>query len=296
MQPGRASVTASQAALLRAVHLAVDHPPILNDHLAGPLCGLSDQAAVLKALQAFRDRLKEHGPDSVAEAWLLAARMSVVVRAVWVEEQILKAVEREGLSQYVILGAGLDSFAYRYPRLGSVLRIFEVDYPATQAFKRERLGAVGITPPAHVTYVPIDFERDSLLQVLEDSGYRRDVPARFSWLGVALYLTAAAINRMLGQVASAAAGSEIMLNYVVPPRLLSEEDRQVLGMLRSLLAGGSEPGISFFDPAEIQSLAQSLGFTEVSHLGPKDSTARYLGGRTDGLKVSGLVHLLRCRV
>jgi methyltransferase (TIGR00027 family) len=296
MHKGRTSETASQAAVLRAAHLALDDPPIFNDHLAGPLSGIPEPAAVLAALSTLERVLAQWGPPGVVKAWMQAARLSVVVRALWAEEQLLQEVERTGLSQYVILGAGLDSFAYRRPDLASVLRVFEVDHPATQAHKRARLGELGIEIPPHVTFVPIDFEHQAILDVLQETGYRREQPAFFSWLGVPIYLTGEAIDRTLGQIASAANGSEIVLNYVVPPHLLGEEDRQVVRMLESLIASSGEPGRSYFEPAQLEARVRALGFTNVWHLGPKEATARYLANRADGLRVSPLVNLLKAQV
>jgi methyltransferase (TIGR00027 family) len=180
--------------------------------------------------------------------------------------------------------------------LASRLRVFEVDHPATQKFKRVRLDELGIQIPEHVTFVPIDFECESIVDVLQKTGYRRDRPAYFTWLGVAIYLTSESIRRTLGEIACTAAGSEIALNYVVPPHLLDEENREVQRLLESSIASSGEPHRSYFEPAQLEERMRELGFAHISHLGPADATARYLSNRTDGLRVSPLVNLLKARV
>jgi len=274
----------------------MDHPPIFNDNLAGALCGLRDTAEILEAVKTLERRQAAHGSAHVVEAWIRAAKASVVVRAVWSEECLLQAVGRGDISQYVILGAGMDSFAYRRPDLASRLRVFEVDHPDTQAFKQTRLREIGTEIPPHLTYVPLDFESASLLEILERRGYRRDMPAYFSLLGVAIYLSSDGVGRMLRDIAAAAAGSEVVLNYVVPPHLLNEEEREVQRLLESWISQSGEPHRSYFEPAQIEALLYELGFSEVSQLRAEEATARYLPGRSDGLRVSGLTTLLQAKV
>ena len=179
MEEGKPSATALISAMCRAAHLLWDQPPkIFEDTLALQLSGCESEAV----LRAQMDRIEAEvarttNPDLAHTARRLITA-AVVTRSRYVEDEVDQAVRR-GVSQYVILGAGLDSFAYRRPELANVLHVFEVDYPASQAWKRARLRAAGIELPANLTLVPVDFERDSLIDNLRTSGYQADAPGLF---------------------------------------------------------------------------------------------------------------------
>ena len=296
MQNGRASQTAVLAAIQRAAHPLIDNEPwIFQDDFAAPLSGVSEKASVLSALSALETELAQTASPTLVKMWLQASRLSVALRARYAEDELSKAVQR-GVSQYVILGAGFDSFAYRRRDLQTDLAVYEVDHPATQERKLARLKELGIEIPRHLTFVPIDFETDSIVDALAEQGYRREQPAFFSWLGVAQYLTGAAIDRTLGQIAATASGSEIVLNYLVPAALVAEPEKQILQMLESMTAHRGEPARSYFEPAHLEERLKALGFAEVWDLGADEATRRYLANRTDGLRISSLTHLAKARV
>ena len=281
--------------MLRAAHLLWDDPPkIFEDTLALQLCGCDSEAA----LRAQFDRLDAQVARSVGPDFSKTLRhftATVVVRSRYVEDQLDAAIGR-GLFQYVILGAGLDSFAYRRTDLAKVLRIFEVDHPATQAWKRARLQELGISVPANLSLVPVDFEKDSLIDGLRMSGYRADEPAFFSWLGVTNYLTHDAIFSTLRTVAALAPDTEIIFEYIVPKELLDEANQKILAVMVAAGADRGEPQYSFFEPAKLAQEVTKLGFVEVSDFGPNEAEARYFAGRTDGLRPSALNHYMRARV
>lgn len=186
----------------------------------------------------------------------------------------------------MILGAGLDSFAYRRRELAKVLHIFEVDHPATQAWKRARLRAAGIELPANLSFVPVDFERDSLIGNLRMSDYLADAPSLFSWLGVTMYLSTDAIFGTLRAVAGLAPGTEIIFEYDVPKELLDEETQNILAAAMTATQARGEPHRTFFEPAKLAEQIRKIGFAEVSDFGPDEVKARYFSDRPDGLRAS----------
>src|SRR6266851_15768 len=183
MEEGRPSFTALAAAMQRAVHMHLDSPPkIVEDTLALPLCGFENEGALRERYEALAADVARNTSLEFARAALAYARAGTVMRSRYVEDQLGQAIKR-GVSQYVILGAGLDSFAYRKRHLVDVLRVFEVDNPATQIWKRERLKATSVDLPTNLTFVPLDFEKESLIETMRMKGYRTDTPALFLWLG-----------------------------------------------------------------------------------------------------------------
>lgn len=246
MEEGQPSATAMASAMVRAAHLLWDDPPkIFEDTLALRLSGCESEAA----LRAQFDRLDAEFARSVGPDFARTLRRHftgmVVMRSRYLENEVDQAVGR-GLSQYVILGAGLDSFAYRRLDLVKVLRVFEVDHPATQAWKRTRLQEAGIELPPNLSFVPVDFEQQSLIDSLRMSGYRTDVPGLFSWLGVTVYLTLDAIFDTLRTVAALAPGTEIILQYSVPKELVNWETQKILAVIMAAGAARSEPFQSIF--------------------------------------------------
>jgi methyltransferase (TIGR00027 family) len=184
----------------------------------------------------------------------------------------------------VILGAGLDSFAYRRRDVTNAVRIFEVDYPATQGWKRARLRELSIASPPNLVFVPVDFEAQSLFENLRKSGYRPEAAGFFSWLGVTPYLTPDAIFDTLRTVASMASGTEIVFQYLLPPALLDDECRQIRELLANAAAARGEPFLTSFEPGKLAQQVRELGFAEVPDFGPEEANARYFAGRTDGLQ------------
>ncbi|HTR96468.1 MAG TPA: class I SAM-dependent methyltransferase [Candidatus Acidoferrales bacterium] len=274
MRAGRPSRTADRVALRRAAHQLIDHPLVLEDPIAIPLLG-AEQAAALRA----DPRGAQAGPFAAH------LRAFLVVRSRLTEDLLADHVAR-GLAQYVVLGAGLDSFAYRNPHPG--LRVFEIDHPATQAFKRERLAQAGITPPPSLRYVPVDFERDRLDRALEGAGLDPSRPAFFSWLGVVPYLERAAIRATFAVVVAATrAGGALVFDYGLKPSRLPFAQRLVVEAFAARLRAAGEPWLSFFDPPELAQELRAAGFEGVDDWDRERLTARYLAHREDDLVLGG---------
>jgi methyltransferase (TIGR00027 family) len=282
MQEDRPSSTADGAALMRAVHRLLDRPPILDDPLAARLIG-PERRAVLQGDPRVFDT-----PE------LRRLRASIAVRSRYSEDCLADAVRR-GTRQYVILGAGLDSFAYRNPFAGSGLHVYEVDHPSTQAWKRERLQAAGIDLPPSLTFVAIDFEREIIAEAMSRSGFDAGAATFVSWLGVTVYLAREAVLRTLAWVASLGPGSEIVFSYVTTPAPERAAAPPVLSSLAARAASKGEPWVTFFEPAALARELEQLGFAEVEDFGGAQAVARYYGGRRDGLGPGGLGHLTRAR-
>jgi methyltransferase (TIGR00027 family) len=296
MEEGQASATAVAAALHRAGHLLWDDTPkIFQDPLALGLSGVASESVLQARLEAMQAAQARQSTPDVAQVLFRCGRTSVVLRQRYAEDALDDAVAR-GVGQYVILGAGLDSFAYRRPDLAAVLRIFEVDHPATQHWKRARLRDLNVTLPSNLTFIPLDFEQHTLVDGLHAGGHRPDVPTFFSWLGVTHYLTEEAVFTTLRYVASLAAGTEIVFQYYVPEALCKEEDRPIVKLWKAWLSTHGEPVLSLFEPSILATRVLELGFTQIWDVGPEEADARYCAGRMDGLRVHPHMHLMKARV
>jgi methyltransferase (TIGR00027 family) len=296
MEEGKPSFTAIGSAMLRAAHLLWDDPPkIFEDTFALRLSGCESEAA----LHAELDRVDAETARSTSSEFALSLRRHItgmlVMRSRHVEDELEEAIVR-GVSQYVILGAGLDSFAYRRLDLAKVLHAFEVDHPATQAWKLTRLRQASIELPVNLSFVSVNFEKQSLMGSLRMSGYRTDKPAIFSWVGVVTYLTYDAIFSTLRMVAALAPKTEIIFQYTVPKELLDEGAQQLLAAVMASTATRGEPFKSFFEPKDMAEQVRRLGFVEVSDLGPEEAEARYFTGRTDGLRPLASEHFMHARL
>ena len=284
MDSSQPSATALSATLLRAAHLLVDDaPPVFVDEFAMPLCGARDTAHLRMMLTALQDEAARYVGAAHADSVLRAVRAAVLIRSRYTEE-VVEASLTHGITQYVILGAGLDSFAYRRRALVDQLRVFEVDHPATQAVKRERLCALSVPLPAQLTFVPLDFAQDTVMGALRAGGYRADEPAVFSCLGVSQYLPVTIQHMLLTQLASAAPGSVLLWGYLVPESLLDDDNRRVRACLRAITAARGEPILTDWTPMEMRAQLQTSGWTEVTDLGAESALAAYTVGRTDGLQ------------
>lgn len=281
MQPGLPSRTAERVALRRATHQLLDRPPVFDDPLALRILGPSIEAA-LRGNPASEDR----------HPWHALLRAFVAVRSRIAEDEIAHAQAR-GVRQVVILGAGLDTFAYRHP--GADLRVFEVDYPATQDWKRARLADAGIAVPANLTFTPVDFERTALGDAFAAAGFALAEPAAFTWLGVTPYLERRAIDATLRFVAARPAGSVVVFDYGIAPELLSIGERLAFDALARRVAVAGEPLRTTFDPAELAAFLRGLGFRAVDDPTPAELNARYFAGRRDGLRVGTLGRILTAR-
>jgi methyltransferase (TIGR00027 family) len=250
------------------LHLEEPPPWVLDDHLA---LGLAGEEGV-SITRRLRDELS-------AEDLLTFSRW-MCVRARLAEDVVERAVVA-GNRQYAILGAGLDSFAYRRPDLLARLRVFEVDHPASQAWKRERLAELGVSPPANLVFAPIDFETQTLRDALLASGFDFAAGTVFSWIGVTMYLTPAAIEATLETVAACPRDSQIVLTYNPPPSALQDQGLAMHSRMSQLADEMGEPWISLFTPAEAEALLRRCGFGRVDHFGPPEAIRTYFAGRTD---------------
>ena len=266
-------------AMRRAAHQLVDVPLVFEDPLAVPILG----HATAGWLKANLDRENSR----VAKA----LRAFMAVRSRFAEDALAKAVER-GVGQYVVLGAGLDTFAYRNP-YGERLRVFEVDHPATQAWKRGQLAEAGIEPPPSMTFAPVDFERQTAMEALAAAGFDRNEPAFFAWLGVTMYLERETVMAMFQTIASLPLGSGVAFDYGIDPKLLGVVERLVLGEFARRVAAVGEPWTTFFAPASLAAELRALGFDAIDDLGPAEINERYFRGRADGLKVGTLAQLMK---
>jgi len=278
------SKTAVRVAARRAAHQLLDVPKIFNDPLALRILGLD------KPANAAQDQT---WLDESPLARIL--RASLAARSQFAEDSLRDAIE-QGVDQYVILGAGLDTFAYRSPYPENALHIFEVDQPGTQEWKRQRLDQAEIPCPKNLVFAPMDFECQTLAQGLLQAGFDASKRAFFSWLGVTMYLTGNAIDNTLRWVASLPAGSGIVFDYMIAPTQLSPEARKVFDGLARRVASIGEPFQTFFDPWLLNIRLQELGFDHIVDMNPVAMDARYCSGRTDGLRVGRLSHVVLARI
>ncbi len=264
------SRTALSVALRRAAHQIHDTPVVFEDPIAIALLG----ATYSEELR--RTPVREDRPFSIA------LRAFLVARSRYAEDNLRKAVEG-GVEQYVLLGAGLDTFAYRntYARL----RVFEVDHPATQQWKRELLQRNRITIPESVTYTPVDFERQSLSAQLGDAGFNHRAPTFFAWLGVVPYLTLEAFRGTLSFISTQATGSGLTLDYGQPRAVLPPLEQLAHDSLASRVEKAGEPFRLFFTPPDIA--GEFSRFHGLEDLGAAEINARYFSGRTDQLADRG---------
>jgi methyltransferase (TIGR00027 family) len=262
--------SAIRVALWRALHVQVDPPP----HVLKDVIGLQLAAPD----EGWRQR-----PD-MNPVFTKPFRASILARARFIED-LLAEQAAQGLGQYVILGAGLDTFAQRYPELATKLKVFEVDPPGPQAWKRQRLVELGYGVPDWLKFVSVDFEAgDSWLDQLKAAGFAGSQPALVSSTGVSMYLTKDAVSAMLRQVAAFAPGSTFVMTFLLPLELADPEVRPGLERAQKGAAASGTPFISFFKPKEMMELAHEAGFREVRHVSAANLGERYFSGRTDGLR------------
>jgi methyltransferase (TIGR00027 family) len=259
--------TAVRVALWRAMHVQLDPPPhVLEDELGLRLVDPPD---------GWRDR-----PDMDPQG-TRGFRAWIVARTRFVEDLL----EERNIAQYVMLGAGLDTFAQRRPDLTTRLRTFEVDQPGTQAWKRQRLADLGLPTPASLRFVPVNFEDNwSLLESLSKEGFNSDERALVASMGVSMYLTRDANLASLRQITALSRGSTLVMTFQLPLDLLEPEDRPLRQMVEAGARGSETPFISFFSPEEMLALAGEAGFAEAQHVSGAELNERYFAGRPDGLR------------
>jgi len=218
-------------------------------------------------------------------------RAFIAARSRYLEDQLAQLVDR-GVDQYVVLGAGLDTFAYRNPY--RQLRVFEVDHPATQYWKRQRLAAAAIPVPASLAFAPIDFERQRLADALSSVGFDQSRPAFFGWLGVVAYLHLDAVFDTLRFVASCAPPTTtIVFDYSIPPDRLPPRQRQRFDKIAGRAAAAGEPWRTFFEPLELDIRLREIGFAEIDHVDADTLNGLYFSSRTDGLRIDGVGRFAR---
>jgi methyltransferase (TIGR00027 family) len=282
MLQGRPSATAQGAAMHRAAHQLLDDPKIFTDPLA------------LRIIGEDAERALRSGKAPHVHTRSAPMRAHIAVRSRFTEDCLAEAVAR-GVDQYVVLGAGLDTFAYR-SALGK-LRVFEVDHPATQGWKRERLQALGIAVPEGLRYAPVDFERETLADGLARAGFDFAAPAFFAWLGVVPYLTRDAVMATLTFIAKKLKPeSEIVFDYPATSRGMSWGERAAALMLAARVAAAGEPFRSFFVPEELCEALRAIGFSRVDDRDAEKLNALYFAGRSDGFRLRGRAHIMRARV
>jgi methyltransferase (TIGR00027 family) len=262
--------TAARVALWRALHVRVDPPPhVLEDEIGLRLVAPDD------------DWLRRPDMDP---HFTSPFRAAIVARARFIEDLVAEQAGR-GVGQYVILGAGLDTFAQRQRDVASRLRIFEVDQSGPQAWKRQRLIELGFGIPDWLRFVPVDFEAgDSWWERLDAAGFDAGRPAVVASTGVSMYLTKDAIAATLRQVAALAKGSTLAMTFLLPLELADPEVRPGLELAVKGARASGTPFISFFTPAEMLALAREAGFRDVQHVSAATLTRRYFAGRSDGLR------------
>ena len=274
MQTGQPSRTALGVAGLRAAHQVLDHAAIFTDPLALRILGADAEAMVRDAkTDIARQRLR----------WFIAIRTRIA-------EDALAAVQN-GVRQFVVLGAGLDTYAYRAPPSDD-LRIFEVDHPLTQAWKRERLADAAIATPATLRFVPVDFEHEALADGLAAAGFDPAQQTFFSWLGVVPYLTEQAVFATLGFIAGLPGGAHVVFDYVNPTASIVEESRRAAHeALAARVAALGEAIQCHFDSETLRARLAELGFRDVEDLGPGQIAQRFFPGRVTAS--GGGAHVLR---
>jgi methyltransferase (TIGR00027 family) len=267
MQTGRASRTALKVAIRRAAHQLIDLPRVLDDPIAVRLVG-----------NGFA-RDMERAMHKVARDF----RLFMAARSRYAEDR-LAATVAQGVNQYVVLGAGLDTFAYRNPFPS--LRVFEVDFPATQQWKRDLLAEADLSIPANLTFVPLDFEHKTLAEGLAEAAFNANSPAFFGWLGVVPYLTLDAFRSTLATIGQLPAGTVVTFDYVFAPDTLSPKRRQVFNTLSERVAAAGEPFRLFFAADELENELHRAGFHRFEQVDSDRLNDLYFKDRADGLKLS----------
>jgi methyltransferase (TIGR00027 family) len=293
VRAGEHSRTALGAAFYRAQHHLHDEPKLLDDPFAHRLLTAGEMAALADRRVRDGRALGFEGDAATVLARTLRAATpgaSVLVRARYAEDRLAAAVAR-GVGQYVVVGAGLDTFAFRRPDLRDRVRVFELDHPESQAFKRERLAAAGLSDPPNLHFGAVDFERESVADALARLPFRTDRPAFFAWLGVTMYLTRPAIRATWRAIrAAAAAESELVFDFLHPDAFASDAPAGVRTLLERTRALG-EPITTPLDPATLAADLRVAGWSLVEDLDAAEIDRRYFAIRTDGYRARTFGHL-----
>jgi methyltransferase (TIGR00027 family) len=304
MEANQVSKTAKGTAFMRAYHAANDHPKIFDDFWARHLITDEEyqesEARHLRAFQKFHPDRAANCPDQrlALATWMQSAGAPAIVlgRARYTEAILEEAVSA-GVQQYVILGAGMDTFALRRPDILERLSVFEVDHPATQAHKRQRLHLAGHQPSARQHFIPVDFSKENLATALGSSPYNPRALSFFSWLGVTYYLTREALFTTFRAIAaSAPSGSTIIFDYLDAEAFVPEKAARRVSIMIEIVKRVGEPMISGFDPSTLAHDLAGVGLHLIEDLGPADIQAHFFAGRADAYHACEHAHFARAVV
>jgi methyltransferase (TIGR00027 family) len=279
MKPGKPSQMAEGTALFRAAHQVIDDDPkILLDPLAPVILGTTAEE-----INADRER---H-----SQPYLVQARTLTVMRSRYTEDELAASIHR-GVTQYVVLGAGLDTSPYRAGHAAEKLSVYEIDHPDTQQWKLNCLAEAGIATPRNLKHVAIDFERETLADGLARSGFDRTQPTFFSWLGVMYYLKRESAMATFRYIASLPPGSQVVLDFMLDDASLDEDKRESVRKASQYVASISEPWLTRHSPEELERILHEIGFREVTYFSNELATERYLKDRSDGLSLDPLIQMM----
>jgi methyltransferase (TIGR00027 family) len=303
MEENQQGISALVTAYFRAYHAAYDTPKIFDDFLAPRLYTPEEHVSFSHNLAQMITLIDpDHAADYPDEQQALARVMQVYCGPITLSrsrytEDLLEDALQHGVQQYVILGAGMDTFAFRRTDVADRLQVFEVDHPTTQAMKRQRLGMLGMPFPAHLHFVPVNFTTDSLATALSASGYDPQQAAFFSWLGVTYYLTRDTVHETLKTIASLApSGSRIVFDYMDSDAFIPEKAARLIHLMQSITSQMGEPLKTGFAPAQLSAVLRGLGFNLLENLSPAKIEARYFQGRSDAYHAFEQVHFAQAAV
>ncbi|MGO9137922.1 MAG: class I SAM-dependent methyltransferase [Syntrophales bacterium] len=281
MKIGFPSKTAQSVAIRRAEHQLFDFPHVLEDPIAPWIIGPEAATSIIFRWWTVYLPISRY------------TRAFMAARSRYAEDQLARVIA-SGTTQYVILGAGLDTFPYRNPYSKYGLRVFEVDHPNTQAWKRRRLALAAIPVPSSVTFVPVDFEHQRLEVELDRAGFRLDKPAFFSWLGVTPYLPNEAVMATFTLIHSLCPENAIAFDYALPRQVLSGGEKMAFDVLSKSVDQISEPFRGFFRPEVLVNDLKKIGFRRVENFTTDQINALYFRNRLDGLRIRGSLGRLMC--
>jgi methyltransferase (TIGR00027 family) len=303
MEENQVSITALISAFARAYHALYDTPKIFDDFLAAQMLTEEEFTGIgrnlAQAIHFFDPERAASCPDQeTALALVMRAQSTPITisRARYAEDCLDTAV-KQGVQQYVILGAGMDTFAFRRPEMARLLQVYEVDHPATQSVKRRRLAGLGRELPEQLHFVPVDFTKESLVTALKRSSYDPQKSSFFSWLGVTYYLTRdVALDTLRSLADIAPAGSVIVFDYLDTDAFVPDRAGKRVQRMQEAARRAGEPMKTGFDPSTLAADLASIGLRLQENLRPSDIEERYFAGRTDGYHAFEHVHFARAAV
>ena len=303
MEERQAGITALITAYARAYHATHDSPKIFDDFVADEMYtpeehALFDQNLAANVKDIDPGLALSHPDQATALARVMQLHYCPITlsRSRYTEDCLEQSLQ-QGLEQYVILGAGFDTFAFRRPELADRLQIFEVDHPVTQAQKRQRIAYAGWDLPAHLHFVPVDFAKESLADALQRSPYNPEKSSLFSWLGVTFYLTGEVVFDTLRAISGLAPnGSAIIFDYIDTDAFVPEKAGKRIQIMQRTAAMVGEPMKAGFNPQALAGKLAEVGFQLEEDLGPAEIEKRYFQGRRDQYHAFEHVHFARANV